>query len=102
MKIVCLVALCLLAGTQASFLDDLKNAFSNVGTALTNTVHAVGDQAKIVGQNLLETAKQQGSDLASQALQSELSVFLGWWKSFLLYVHKTWNVLFNLNIKYWT
>lgn len=79
MKIVCFVALCLLAGTQASFLDDLKNAFSNIGSALTTTVHTVGDQAKVVGQNLLVTAKQQGSQLASQALQSELSVLHGWW-----------------------
>lgn len=63
--------LCLTAGSQASFLDDLKSAFSNIGTSLTTTFHAVGDQAKVVGQNLLSTAKEQGSQLASQALQSE-------------------------------
>lgn len=63
--------LCLTAGSQASFLDDLKSAFSNIGNSLTTTFHAVGDQAKVVGQNLLTTAKEQGSQLASQALQSE-------------------------------
>ena len=71
MKIALVLVLCLAAGSQANFLDDLKNAFSNIGTALTTTVHAVGDQAKVVGQNLLTTAKEQGSQLASQALQSE-------------------------------
>lgn len=71
MKIALVLVLCLAAGSQANFLDDLKNAFSNIGSALTSTVHAVGDQAKVVGQNLLTTAKEQGSQLASQALQSE-------------------------------
>lgn len=71
MKIAIVLVLCLAAGSQASFLDDLKNAFSNVGSALTTTVHAVGDQAKVVGQNLLHTAAEQGKQLASQALQSE-------------------------------
>lgn len=71
MKVAFLVLLCLTAGSQASFLDDLKSAFSNIGTSLTTTFHAVGDQAKVVGQNLLSTAKEQGSQLASQALQSE-------------------------------
>ena len=71
MKIALVLVLCLAAGSQAGFLDDLKNAFSNIGSALTSTVHAVGDQAKVVGQNLLSTAKEQGSQLASQALQSE-------------------------------
>lgn len=71
MKIALVLVLCLAAGSQANFLDDLKNAFSNIGSALTTTVHAVGDQAKVVGQNLLATAKEQGSQLASQALQSE-------------------------------
>lgn len=71
MKIAIVLVLCLAAGSQASFLDDLKNAFSNVGSALTTTVHAVGDQAKVVGQNLLSTAAEQGKQLASQALQSE-------------------------------
>ncbi|XP_062588854.1 uncharacterized protein LOC134250505 [Saccostrea cucullata] len=72
MKVAFVLLLCLAAGSQASFLDDLKNAFSNVGSALTTTVHAVGDQAKVVGQNLLSAAKEQGSQLASQALQSLL------------------------------
>ncbi|XP_048745473.2 uncharacterized protein LOC125658294 [Ostrea edulis] len=72
MKIAIVLVLCLAAGSQASFLDDLKNAFSNVGSALTTTVHAVGDQAKVVGQNLLSTAAEQGKQLASQALQSLL------------------------------
>lgn len=71
MKVAFLVLLCLTAGSQASFLDDLKSAFSNIGSSLTTTFHAVGDQAKVVGQNLLSTAKEQGSQLASQALQSE-------------------------------
>lgn len=71
MKVAVLVLLCLTAGSQASFLDDLKSAFSNIGNSLTTTFHAVGDQAKVVGQNLLTTAKEQGSQLASQALQSE-------------------------------
>ncbi|XP_061194211.1 uncharacterized protein LOC133202411 [Saccostrea echinata] len=72
MKVAFVLLLCLAAGSQASFLDDLKNAFSNVGSALTNTVHAVGDQAKVVGQNLLSSAAEQGKQLASQALQSLL------------------------------
>ncbi|XP_011415393.3 uncharacterized protein [Magallana gigas] len=72
MKVAFLVLLCLTAGSQASFLDDLKSAFSNIGSSLTTTFHAVGDQAKVVGQNLLSTAKEQGSQLASQALQSLL------------------------------
>ena len=71
MKVAVLLLLCLTAGSQASFLDDLKDAFHNIGTSLTTTFHAVGDQAKVVGQNLLSTAKEQGSQLASQALQSE-------------------------------
>ena len=71
MKVAVLLLLCLTAGSQASFLDDLKAAFHNIGTSLTTTFHAVGDQAKVVGQNLLSTAKEQGSQLASQALQSE-------------------------------
>lgn len=71
MKVAVLLLLCLTAGSQASFLDDLKSAFSNIGSSLTTTFHAVGDQAKLVGQNLLTTAKEQGSQLASQALQSE-------------------------------
>ena len=71
MKVAVLLLLCLTAGSQASFLDDLKAAFQNIGTSLTTTFHAVGDQAKVVGQNLLSTAKEQGSQLASQALQSE-------------------------------
>nr|XP_022339327.1 uncharacterized protein LOC111134516 [Crassostrea virginica] len=72
MKAAVLLLLCLTAGSQASFLDDLKAAFQNIGTSLTTTIHAVGDQAKVVGQNLLSTAKEQGSQLASQALQSLL------------------------------
>jgi hypothetical protein len=71
MKFAIVLLLCLAAGSQANFLDDLKGAFSNIGTALTNTAHAVGDQAKVVGQNLLSTAAEQGKQLASQALQSE-------------------------------
>ena len=70
MKIAFLLVLCLAAGSQASFLDDLKNTFQNLGNALTNTFHAVGDQAKVVGTNLLSAAKEQGTQLASQALQS--------------------------------
>lgn len=71
MKVVVLLLLCIAAGSQASFLDDLKNAFHNIGTSLTTTINAVGDQAKVVGQNLLTTASEQGKQLASQALQSE-------------------------------
>ncbi|XP_061194215.1 uncharacterized protein LOC133202414 [Saccostrea echinata] len=72
MKVACIFLLCLAAGSQANFFDDLKNAFTNVGHALTNTVQAVGDQAKVVGQNLLNAAAEQGKQLASQALQSLL------------------------------
>lgn len=71
MRVAVLLLLCIAAGSQASFLDDLKNAFHNIGTSLTTTFHAVGDQAKVVGQNLLTTASEQGKQLASQALQSE-------------------------------
>ena len=71
MKVALLVLLCLTIGSQASFLDDLKSTFQNIGNALTNTFHAVGDQAKVVGTNLLSAAKEQGTQLASQALQSE-------------------------------
>lgn len=66
-----LLLLCIAAGSQVSFLDDLKNAFHNIGTSLTTTINAVRDQAKVVGQNLLSTASEQGKQLASQALQSE-------------------------------
>lgn len=72
MKFAVVLLLCLTAGSQASFFDDLKNTFSSIGHALTNTAHAVGDQAKVVGQNLLNTAAEQGKQLASQALQSEI------------------------------
>lgn len=71
MRVAVLLLLCIAAGSQASFLDDLKNAFHNIGTSLTTTFNAVGDQAKVVGQNLLSTASEQGKQLASQALQSE-------------------------------
>ena len=70
MKVAFLFVLCLAAGSQANFLDDLKSTFQNIGSALTNTFHAVGDQAKVVGTNLLSAAKEQGTQLASQALQS--------------------------------
>nr|XP_022339328.1 uncharacterized protein LOC111134517 [Crassostrea virginica] len=72
MKVAFLLVLCLAAGSQANFFDDLKSTFQNIGTALTTTLHAVGDQAKVVGTNLLSAAKDQGSQLASQALQSLL------------------------------
>ena len=70
MKVAFLFVLCLAAGSQANFLDDLKSTFQNIGSALTNPFHAVGDQAKVVGTNLLSAAKEQGTQLASQALQS--------------------------------
>ena len=70
MKVAFLLVLCLAAGSQANFFDDLKSTFQNIGSALTTTLHAVGDQAKVVGTNLLSAAKDQGSQLASQALQS--------------------------------
>lgn len=66
-----LLLLCIAAGSQVSFLDDLQNAFHNIGTSLTTTINAVRDQAKVVGQNLLSTASEQGKQLPSQALQSE-------------------------------
>ena len=71
MKIAFLLILCLAAGSQANFLDDLKSTFQNIGHVLTNTFQAVGDQAKVVGTNLLSAAKEQGTQLASQALQSK-------------------------------
>ena len=70
MKVAFLLVLCLAAGSQANFFDDLKSTFQNIGNALTTTLHAVGDQAKVVGTSLLSAAKEQGSQLASQALQS--------------------------------
>lgn len=70
MRVGILLLLCLAAGSQANFFDDLKATFHNIGTALTTTVHAVGDQAKVVGTNLLTAATEQGKTLASQALQS--------------------------------
>ena len=71
MKVAFLLILCLAAGSQANFFDDLKSTFQNIGHALTNTFQAVGDQAKVVGTNLLSAAKEQGTQLASQALQSK-------------------------------
>lgn len=76
MKVGFLLLLCLAAGSQASFLDDLKATFHNIGTALTTTVHAVGDQAKVVGTNLLQAASEQGKTLASQALQSMMQCII--------------------------
>lgn len=73
MRVALLLLLCLAAGSQASFFDDLKLTFQNIGHALTTTVHAVGDQAKVVGTNLLQAATEQGKTLASQALQSKIS-----------------------------
>nr|XP_011445809.2 uncharacterized protein LOC109617042 [Crassostrea gigas] len=72
MRVGLLLLLCLAAGSQANFFDDLKATFHNIGAALTTTVHAVGDQAKVVGTNLLTAATEQGKTLASQALQSLL------------------------------
>lgn len=78
MRVGFLLLLCLVAGSQANFFDDLKQTFQNVGHALSTTVHAVGDQAKVVGTNLLAVAAEQGKQLASQALQSTISYVLGY------------------------
>ncbi|KAK3094684.1 hypothetical protein FSP39_004900 [Pinctada imbricata] len=37
----------------------LRSSLSGVGHALTDTFHQVGEQAKVVGSQLLETAKHR-------------------------------------------
>lgn len=59
------------AGCQGSFLDSLKDTLKQVGGAFTDTFKQVGQQAKVVGQGLLDQLKQSGTQLAGQALQSK-------------------------------
>lgn len=75
MRVAFLLLICLVAGSQATFFDDLKETLHGVGTTLTTTIHAVGDQAKVVGTSLLQTAAEQGKQLASQALQSTIYLY---------------------------
>jgi len=63
---------CLILSCQGSFLDSLSSAFSGIGDAFTATAHTLGEQAKTVGTGLLNQLKDQGTQLASQALQSLL------------------------------
>ena len=61
---VLLLSLLLVAGTQASFLTDLGDAFST-------TFNQLVDQGKQVGQSLLDQLKVTGAQLASQGLQGK-------------------------------
>jgi len=63
---------CLVLSCQGSFLDSLSSAFSSIGDAFTDTAQQLGEQAKTVGQGLLDQLKTQSTQLASQALQSLL------------------------------
>ena len=72
MKVLILVCLIFAAGCQGGgFLDSLKQTLKQVGGAFTATFKQVGQQAKAVGQGLLEQLKAQGTQLAGQALQSK-------------------------------
>ena len=71
MKVLILVCLIFAAGCQGGFLDSLKQTLKQVGGAFTETFKQVGQQAKTVGQGLLEQLKAQGTQLAGQALQSK-------------------------------
>ena len=71
MKVLILVCLIGAAGCQGGFLDSLKQTLKQVGGAFTETFKQVGQQAKAVGQGLLEQLKTQGTQLAGQALQSK-------------------------------
>jgi len=72
MRIAVALTICLVlaTGSQATFFDSLKDTFSKLGGAVTTTFSAVGQQAGVLGSQLLEQLKQQGGQLASQALQS--------------------------------
>jgi hypothetical protein len=56
---------------RGGFLDSLKDTLKQVGGAFTDTFKQVGQQAKVVGQGLLDQLKTQGTQIAGQALQSK-------------------------------
>ena len=68
---LCIILLVLAVGSQGFLLNELKETFGKIGDAFTATFQTVGEQAKTVGQGLLETLKQQGTELAGQAVQSK-------------------------------
>ena len=70
MLVTLTVCLLITSGCQTNFLDSLKSTLSGIGDTFKLTFSQVGEQAKQVGQGLLETLKQHGTNLASQALQS--------------------------------
>ncbi|KAJ8309829.1 hypothetical protein KUTeg_011694 [Tegillarca granosa] len=72
MRIAVALTICLVlaTGSQANFLDSLKDTFSKLGSAVQTTFSAVGQQAGVLGTQLLEQLKQQGGQLASLALNT--------------------------------
>lgn len=58
MLVTLTVCLLITSGCQANFLDSLKSTLSGIGDAFKLTFSQVGEQAKQVGQGLLETLKQ--------------------------------------------
>ena len=73
MKVVLLLCL-LVAGSQANFFDDLGSSLHNLGHNFAQTFQGVGEQAKVLGTQLLQQGLEGGKQIASQALQSNITL----------------------------
>jgi hypothetical protein len=71
----------------------LKQTLKQVGGAFTETFKQVGQQAKTVGQGLLEQLKAQGTQLAGQALKL--------WIYNLVHTTCLWNLHQEQSAKHW-